>query len=349
MNEFCLAGRMIGVEHAPYIVAELSGNHNQSIERALKLVELAAKSQVDAIKLQTYTADTMTLDIDEGEFFIGDDSELWKGSSLYQLYTKAHTPWDWHEQIFRRCRELGIVGFSSPFDETAVDFLESLNVPAYKIASFENTDLPLIRKVAATGKPLVISTGMASLAELDETVKTARNAGCRNLVLLKCTTSYPADPKDSNLKTIPHLKDAFGVQVGLSDHTLGIGAAVASVGLGATFIEKHFTTSRAEGGVDSAFSMEPDEMAQLVIECRRAWQSLGQVHYGQTEVEKSTAQYRRSLYVTQDMKAGDTLSPENLRVIRPGLGLPPKFYDVMLGKQVKCDVRRGTALNWDML
>lgn len=349
MHPITIGPQKIGVEHPPFMVAEMSGNHNQSLDRALEIIEAAAKSGAHAVKLQTYTADTMTLDIAEGDFFIDDSKSLWHGYSLYELYEKAHTPWAWHEPMMQRCQELGIICFSTPFDATAVDFLEELNVPCYKIASFENTDLPLIRKVASTGKPMIISTGMATVAELDETVRTAREAGCRDLILLKCTSTYPATPKNTNLRTIPHLRDLFDVQVGLSDHTMGIGAAVASVALGATFIEKHFTLRRADGGVDSAFSMEPEEMAQLVVESERAWKALGHVQYGSSVAEKSSTIFRRSLYVTQDMKAGEYLTKQTLRAVRPGSGLPPKYYELFLGKRVKQDVKAGTAVNWDIV
>jgi len=348
-NAIKIANRLIGRDHSPFIIAEMSGNHNQSLERALEIVEAAAKTGAHGLKLQTYTADTMTLDIKEGEFFINDPNSLWYGHSLYELYQQAHTPWEWHEPILKRCKELGIIGFSTPFDATAVDFLESLDVPCYKIASFENTDLPLIRKVASTGKPMIISTGMATVAELDETVRTAREAGCQDIILLKCTSTYPATPENTNLLTIPHLRELFDVQVGLSDHTMGIGAAVASVALGATVIEKHFTLRRDDGGVDAAFSMEPAEMAQLVIESERAWQALGQVYYGQTKAEKSSLAYRRSLYVVKDLKVGDVLAPDNLKTIRPGLGLPPKYYKVLLGQAVQRDLKRGTPITWDCL
>ena len=344
-----IAHRNVGRAHPPFVIAEMSGNHNQSLERALEIVEAAAKSGAHALKLQTYTPDTMTLDLDEREFHIGDPNSLWAGTSLYKLYGEAHTPWDWHKPIFERARALGIIAFSTPFDASAIEFLESLDVPCYKIASFENTDLPLIRRVAATGKPLIISTGMASAAELDETVRAAREAGCRDLVLLKCTSTYPATPDNTNLRTIPHLRELFGCEVGLSDHTMGIGASVASVALGATVIEKHFTLRRADGGVDSAFSMEPAEMASLVVETERAWQALGGVNYGPTEAEKKSLQFRRSLYIVRDLKAGETLTRENLRAIRPGLGLPPKYFDEVLGKRVRRDVKRGTALAWELL
>ncbi|MBP0005269.1 MAG: pseudaminic acid synthase [Cyanobacteria bacterium SBC] len=344
-----IKNREIGNGYTPFIIAEMSGNHNQSLERALTIVEAAAKAGAHALKLQTYTADTMTLNLEGGEFFIDDPNSLWHGQSLHKLYQQAYTPWEWHEPIFQKCRELGLIAFSTPFDATAVDFLESLNVPCYKIASFENTDIPLIRKVASTGKPMIISTGMATVAELDETVRAARKSGCRDLILLKCTSTYPATPENSNLLTIPHLRELFDIQVGLSDHTMGVGAAVASVALGATVIEKHFTLSRADGGVDSSFSMEPDEMHQLVIESERAWQALGKVQYGSTKAEEASRTFRRSLYIVKDMKAGDVFTPENLRAIRPGLGLSPKFYDLVIGKTIKREAKQGTPLSWDIL
>ncbi|QAS52152.1 pseudaminic acid synthase [Halobacillus litoralis] len=341
--------KQIGADHPPFIIAEMSGNHNQSLERALEIVEQAAASGAHALKIQTYTADTMTLDHKGKDFQIKDSESLWNGKSLYQLYQEAYTPWDWHEKIFKRSRELGMIAFSTPFDETAVDFLESLNVPLYKIASFENTDLPLIRKVAATGKPVIISTGMATVGEIEEMVEAAEGAGCKDLVLLKCTSSYPASPANSNISTIPHLKDLFNCQVGLSDHTLGTGVAVASVALGATVIEKHFTLKREDGGVDAKFSLEPTEMKSLVEETQRAWQALGKVSYGPTASEKASGKYRRSLYITEDLKAGEYLTKENLRAIRPGFGLPPHYYDVLLGKRVNADVRRGTPMSWDFI
>src|SRR5688572_30818573 len=339
----------LGTSTPPFVIAEMSGNHNQSLERALAIVDAAARSGAHALKIQTYTADTMTLDIDEGEFHIADSPNLWAGRSLYDLYGEAYTPWDWHHPIFERARALGLVAFSTPFDASAVDFLESLDVPCYKIASFENTDLPLIRRVAATGKPLIISTGMATVAELDETVRAARAEGCRDLVLLKCTSTYPATAADTNLLTISHLRDLFGCAVGISDHTMGIGVSVASVALGASVIEKHFTLARAEGGVDSAFSMEPEEMSQLVAETHRTWEALGHIAYGPTAAEQKSLQYRRSLYVVDDLRAGDVLSADNVRAIRPGLGLPPKFFDDVMGRPVNRDVRRGTALTWALL
>ena len=341
--------RQIGLGHAPFIIAEMSGNHNQSLELALEIVEAVAQSGAHALKIQTYTPDTMTLDLDEREFHISDPNSLWAGTSLYKLYSEAYTPWEWHKPIFERARELGIICFSTPFDATSVDFLETLNVPCYKIASFENTDLPLIRRVAATGKPMIISTGMATVAELDETVLAARNAGCKDLILLKCTSTYPSTAENSNLVTIPHLRDLFACEVGLSDHTMGVGVSVASVAFGATVIEKHFTLNRTDGGVDSAFSMEPAEMAQLVAETERAWKALGQVSYGPTEAEKKSLMYRRSLYVVQDMKAGDVLTNENLHAIRPGMGLPPKYYDILIGRTVNRNLQKGTAVTWEVI
>lgn len=333
----------------PFVIAEMSGNHNQSLDRALEIVEAAATAGAHALKLQTYTADTMTLAINEGEFFISDEQSLWKGNSLHGLYELAHTPWEWHAPLMRRARELGILCFSTPFDETAVDFLEDLDVPAYKIASFENVHLPLIRKVAATGKPVIVSTGMATLAELDDAVRAAREAGCSNLILLKCTSTYPATAEDSNLLTIPHLRAMFGCEVGLSDHTMGIGASVAAVALGATVIERHFTLSRADGGVDSAFSLEPDEMRALVIETERAWQSLGAVTYGVAAAERPSLIFRRSIYVARDLKADEVLTSENMRCVRPGMGLPPKYYDLLLGRRVNQDVKKGTPMTWGLI
>lgn len=349
MNEqIRIADRLIGPDHAPLVIAEMSGNHNQSLDRALEIVEAVAKSGAHALKIQTYTPDTMTIDLDEREFHINDFSSLWAGTSLYKLYGEAYTPWEWHKPIFDRARELDLIPFSTPFDDTSVDFLESLDVPCYKIASFENTDLPLIRRVAGTGKPLIISTGMATVAELDETVRAARGAGCKDLILLKCTSTYPATASNTNILTIPHMRELFGCEVGLSDHTMGVGVSVASVALGATVIEKHFTLSRADGGVDSTFSMEPAEMTQLVLETECAWQALGQVSYGPTEAEKRSIQFRRSLYVVEALKAGDVLTRENVRAIRPGLGLPTKYLEQVLGKTVRRDVERGTALEWNL-
>ena len=347
--EIKIADRLISRSRTPFVIAEMSGNHNQSLERALAIVDAVAKTGAHALKMQTYTPDTMTLDLDEREFHISDPDSLWAGTSLYKLYGEAYTPWEWHKPIFDRAHELGIIPFSTPFDDTAVDFLESLDAQCYKIASFENTDLPLIRRVASTGKPLIISTGMATVAELDETVRTAREAGCKDLILLKCTSTYPATAENTNILTIPHLRELFGCEVGLSDHTMGIGVSVASVALGATVIEKHFTLNRADGGVDSTFSMEPAEMAQLVVETERAWQALGQVSYGATEKEKNSLLFRRSIYIAQDMKAGEVFTRKNLRCIRPGLGLPPKYFDILLGRKVNQDTKKGTPINWDLV
>lgn len=344
-----IANRQIGKDHPPFIIAEMSGNHNQSLDRALAIVEAAAQTGAHALKLQTYTADTMTLDLAEGEFFIDDPNSLWNGHSLYELYQQAYTPWEWHKPIFDCAHELGLIAFSTPFDETAVDFLETLDVPCYKIASFENTDIPLIRKVAATGKPMIISTGMATVAELDETVRAAREAGCQDLILLKCTSTYPATPENSHVRTIPHMRELFGCEVGLSDHTMGVGAAVAALTLGATVIEKHFTLRRADGGVDSTFSLEPEEMAALVTETERAWQALGAVRYGASEVEQASVQFRRSLYVVRDLRAGDVLTRENVRAIRPGLGLSPRYLEQVVGMRISQDVKHGTALSWGLL
>ena len=344
-----IAGRRIGLGESPFIIAEMSGNHNQSLDRALEIVDAAAKAGAHGLKIQTYTPDTMTIDLDEREFHISDSKSLWAGTSLYKLYGEAYTPWEWHQPIFDRARALGMIPFSSPFDETAVDFLESLNVSCYKIASFENTDVQLIRRVAATGKPLIMSTGMATAAELDESVRAAREAGCRDLILLKCTSTYPATAENTNIRTIPHMRELFGCEVGLSDHTMGSGVSVASVALGATVIEKHFTLRRADGGVDSAFSIELAELTDLVEATERAWQALGSVSYGPTEAERKSLQYRRSLYVVEAVAAGQVLTRENVRAIRPGLGLPTKYLDVLIGKRVARDVARGTALTWDLI
>ena len=341
--------RRIDRTQPPFIIAEMSGNHNQSLERALEIVEAAARAGAHALKLQTYTADTMTLPINEREFFINDEKSLWRGKSLHDLYKIAYTPWDWHEPIMERAADLGMICFSTPFDETAVDFLEDLDVPAYKIASFENNCLPLIKKVARTGKPMIISTGMATLSELDETVRSARSAGCNDILLLKCTSTYPATPESSNVSTIPHMRELFACEVGLSDHTMGVGAAIAAVAHGATMIEKHFTLRRSDGGVDSAFSLEPAELASLVTETERAWQSLGSVVYGPRDVEKDSVIFRRSVYISEDMSAGDILTNANLRCVRPGLGLPPRYFEMLLGRKVNQPIRRGTPMSWDLL
>lgn len=346
---FKIGNYMVGPNEAPFIIAEMSGNHNQSLGRALELVEAAANAGAHALKLQTYTAETMTLDINKSGFVIEDPKSPWAGKQLYQLYEEAHTPWDWHRPIFDRARALGMIPFSTPFDNTAVDFLETLDVDCYKIASFENTDIPLIQKVARTGKPMIISTGMASVAEIHRSVTAARKAGCENLVLLKCTSAYPASPTNSNIATIPHMRELFDCQVGLSDHTMGTGVSVASVAFGATVIEKHFTLARSDGGVDSLFSLEPDELHQLVVETERAWQAIGVVNYGATESEKQSLQFRRSLYITKDLKAGDKLTVDSVRAVRPGFGLPPEYADQVMGLTLKIDAERGTPLTWNLL
>jgi pseudaminic acid synthase len=348
-NNILIGNKKIGSNEKPFIIAEMSGNHNQSLDRAIEIVEAAAESGVHALKLQTYTADTITLNVKNKEFFINDEKSLWKGRSLYQLYEEAHTPWEWHKPIMNRASELGMLCFSTPFDDTSVDFLEELDVPAYKIASFEINHLPLIKKVAATGKPMILSTGMATIAEIHEAINAIQEAGCQNPVLLKCTSTYPASPKNSNVLTIPHMLELFGCQVGLSDHTMGIGTAVAAVAYGATVIEKHFTLHRADGGVDSAFSLEPHEMKSLVVETERAWQSLGKVTYGPTEAEKVSTVFRRSLYIAENMKKGDVLTEKNLRIVRPGLGLAPKYYEIILGRKVTRNVKKGTALSWEII
>ena len=344
-----IGSRTIGATEQPYLIAEMSGNHNQSLERALELVDAAALSGADAIKLQTYTADTMTLDVNMPGFVIADPKSLWAGRRLYELYQEAHTPWEWHLPIMERASAHNIACFSSPFDSTAVDFLQTLNVPAYKVASFELTDLALVRKVASTGKPMLMSTGMATAAEIDLAVSAARASGCTDLILLKCTSTYPATANNTNTLTIPHMRQLFGCDVGLSDHTMGCGVAVAATALGAVLIEKHFTLSRTDGGVDSSFSMEPLEFAALRLETERAWQSLGAISYGPTEAERPSLAFRRSLYVSKDLKAGEILTAENVRCIRPGHGLAPEHLQAVMGRTVNCDAPAGTPLSWDLL
>lgn len=332
-----------------FIIAEMSGNHNQSLDKALGIVEAAAKAGAQAIKLQTYTADTMTLNISEGAFFIKDKQSPWTGKSLYDLYSLAYTPWEWHAPIMERARELGLICFSTPFDKSAVDFLESLEVPAYKVASFEIVDLPLIRYIAEQGKPIILSTGMATLAEIDDAVRTIREAGNDQIALLKCTSAYPAPPEEMNLKTIPHLAGAFGVPVGLSDHTLGIATSVAAVALGACVIEKHFTLSRADPGPDSAFSLEPHEFRAMVDAVRETEKALGTVSYDVSEREMGSRAFRRSLFVAMDVEAGEKFTEENVRSIRPGYGLPPKYLSMVLGRKATENIRRGTPLSWDLI
>lgn len=339
-----IADYEIGLKHKPFIIAEMSGNHNQSLDRALKIIEIAAQCGADAIKLQTYTADTLTIDHRGGLFDIKDPNSLWSNRNLYELYQEAYTPWEWHEAMFKCAADYGIICFSTPFDDTAVDFLETINAPVYKVASFENNHHPLLKKIAQTGKPVIMSTGASDLANLAESVEVLRNNGCENLVLLKCTSNYPSSPENSNIRTIPHLRQLFNCEVGLSDHTMGIGVPCAAVTLGATVIEKHFCLSRAEGGVDSAFSLEPEELKSLVIETERAWQSLGEVQYGIQESERKSLLFKRSIYVVKDIEAGEAFTKDSIKIIRPGDGLQPKYYEGLLGKQSKKALKRGMPL-----
>lgn len=342
-----IAGRPIGPGHPPYIVAELSGNHNGRLESALALMDAMKAAGADAVKLQTYTADTITIDSDRPEFLIRGGP--WDGRRLYELYQEAHTPWEWHAALFARGRELGLPVFSSPFDFTAVEFLESLDAPAYKIASFECVDLPLIRRCAATGKPLVISTGLASLEEIGEAVTAARGAGAKDIVLLHCVSAYPAPADQYNLRRMPELAKRFGVWAGLSDHTLGSTTAVAAASLGAVLIEKHVTLARADGGPDAGFSLEPDEFAKMVRDVREAWQALGSGAFIRQAAEEPNAIFRRSLYVVADMRAGEIFTAANLRSIRPGHGLPPKHYEAILGRRATRDIARGTPVDWPLV
>lgn len=342
-----IADRCVSANHPPLVIAEMSGNHNQSLERALRIIDAAVAAGAHAIKLQTASPDGLTLDVDSPDFQITEQDSLWYGKNLYQLYKEAVTPWEWHKPIFEYCKEKGIIAFSSPFELKAVDLLESLNVPCYKIASFELIDTQLVRRVAQTGKPMIMSTGMATLSEIETAVKTARAEGNDQIILLKCTSTYPARPVNTNLLTIPHLKAAFGTQVGLSDHTMGVGVPCAAVALGATVIEKHFTLARADGGVDSAFSLEPHELKLLVEETERAWQAAGEVRYGGSDDEQASIKYRRSIYISNDIKAGQQLTDDNMRIVRPGFGLAPKYYDMLIGRRVNKDLSRGTAMSWE--
>jgi N-acetylneuraminate synthase len=349
MRDVRIGDRIIGATYAPFIIAELSGNHGQSLDVAKQMIDAAAKAGSDAIKLQTYTADSMTLDVDSNDFVIKEKDSLWHGTKLHSLYKKAATPYEWHEELFNYARSLGMIAFSSPFDEHAVDFLDQLHVPCFKIASFELTDLPLIAHTASKGKPLIMSTGMASLAEIQDAVDTAKTQGCDDIILLKCTSTYPAQADNTNLLTIPNMRDAFTCQVGLSDHTKGIGVSVASVALGATVIEKHLVLDRNAGGVDSKFSLEPKEIRALVEETQRAWMAMGQVKYGGAAAEDKSKQYRRSIYVAEDIAHGETFTSSNLRIVRPAFGLAPRHWQNVLGKQASMDLKKGTALAWEHL
>jgi pseudaminic acid synthase len=349
MEDIIIGNKKIGTSHTPFVIAEMSGNHNHSLNRAMAIVEAAAKSGAHAIKLQTYTPDTMTIKSSGGLFDIDDEKSLWKGKNLYELYQEAYTPWEWHRPIFEKAKSLGLIAFSTPFDETAVNFLEELDVTLYKIASFENTDWPLLKKIAKTGKPVIMSTGAATLSDIDESIRVLRSNGCKHIVLLKCTSTYPSSPENTNIVTIPHLKEMFNCHVGLSDHTMGIGAAIASISLGARVIEKHFTLRREDGGVDSAFSIEPDELSNLVIESQRAFLSLGHIQYEIQDVEKESLRFKRSLYVVEDVVKGEPFTNKNIRVIRPGNGLQPKYYELILGKIAKQNIKSGTALTWSLI
>lgn len=350
MKEISIANQVIGYDHPPFIIAEMSGNHNQSLERALELVKAAADVGTHALKLQTYTADTITINHRGGLFEIDDPSSLWYGKNLYELYQEAYTPWEWHKEIFDYANSLGMLAFSSPFDETAVDFLEGLEVPAYKIASFESTHHPLLKKVARTGKPVLISSGASSLDELYCSVRILRENGCKDIVILKCTSTYPATPENTNLRTIPELQKIFpDCVIGLSDHTMGTGASIAAVALGARVIEKHFTLRRSDGGVDSAFSMEPEELKVLVTETRRAFDALGEVQLDAQKTEEKSRQFRRSIYVVKDINKGERFTERNIRIIRPGDGLEPKYYENLLSLSARQDIKAGTPLNWRLI
>jgi len=346
---FKIQDTIISPDHKPFVIAEMSGNHNQSLERAFEIVDAAAEAGAHALKLQTYTADTITFNGTSDEFVIKDQNSLWKNQNLHKLYQMAYTPWEWHKPIFDRAKAHGMLGFSSPFDTTAVDFLESLDVPCYKIASFENTDHILLKKVAQTGKPVIMSTGVASIADIQESVGVLRKYGCKDLVLLKCTSTYPATPESTNLLTIPHMTALFDCQIGLSDHTMGIGAGIAAVALGARVLEKHFTLRRADGGVDSSFSLEPEELKNLVVESERAFLAMGKVNYILSEKEQKSLQYKRSLYVVEPMKSGDVFNEINVRSIRPSNGLHTRYYEEILGKTATQDIEAGTALSWKLV
>lgn len=345
--EIEIAGRRIGAAHEPFVICELSGNHNGSLERALVMLEAAAATGADAVKVQTYTPDTLTIDHDSPDFRL--EGGLWGGRTLHDLYGEAHTPFEWHGVLFERARALGVMLFSTPFDETAVDLLEALDCPAYKIASFEVTDLPLIARVARTGKPMIVSTGLADLTEIGEAVETARAGGCPGIALLHCTSAYPAPIAEADVSTVADLAERFGCVGGLSDHTPGTAAAVAAVALGASVIEKHFTLARNDGGPDAAFSLEPAEFAALVRDCKDAWRAVGRVRHDRAASERGNLSFRRSLYVVADVAAGEALTAANVRSIRPGYGLPPKHLPEVMGRKAARDLRRGERLAWDML
>jgi N-acetylneuraminate synthase len=346
-GDMTIAARRIGPGSPAYIIAEMSANHGQSYERAEAIIRAAARAGADAVKLQTYTADTLTIPCDAEPFRI--KGTLWEGRTLHDLYGEAYTPWEWQPRLAAVARQLGVHLFSTPFDATAVDFLERMDVPAHKVASFEIVDIPLLRCIAATGKPVIMSTGMASLAEIDEAVRILREGGCTQLALLKCTSAYPAPPDSMHLRTIPHLAEAFGVPAGLSDHTLGTAVPVAAVALGACIIEKHFTLSRAEGGPDAAFSLEPDEFSEMVSAVRTAEAALGQVNYTVSDKERQSRVFRRSLFVVRDMEQGEAFTPDNVRSIRPGYGLHTRYHDAVLGRRAVRDIARGTPLSWELV
>jgi pseudaminic acid synthase len=348
-TSFSVAGHTVGDGAPPFVIAEMSGNHNGRLDRALAIVDAIAESGAQAVKIQTYRADTLTIDVDGPDFRISGDHDLWSGRNLYDLYEQAHTPWEWHEPIFARARERGLVAFSTPFDLTALDLLEELDAPLYKIASAELVDLPLIAAVARTGKPMIVSTGMATLAEIDQAVGTAREAGAQDLVVLTCTSAYPADPRDAHLGSIAALRHGLGTLVGLSDHTLGVGVSVAAVALGASVIEKHVTLDRAQGGVDEAFSLTPEELATLVRECRAAYDAVSPARFGPREAEREVLRLRRSLYVVEDVREGDPVTTQNVRSIRPAGGLPPDDLELVLGRTFRQSAQRGTPLTWALL
>ncbi len=341
--------RKIGINHPPFIIAEMSGNHNGSLDRALEIVDAAAECGADAIKLQTYTADSMTIDCDKEDFKINDPNSLWNGRSLYDLYEEAHTPRDWHQKIFERAQSKGLEYFSSPFDLESIEFLENLNVCAFKIASFENNHIPLIKKASKTGKPIIISTGMSSLSDIETAIAATKEANCKDILLLKCTSSYPASPKDSNLKLIGEYAKLFCTEVGLSDHTIGIGASIAAVALGAVAIEKHFTLDKRDGGVDSKFSLDPEELRNLKKESITAWKAIGKIKFDLSESETKSMQFKRSIYVVKDIKKGEIFNENNIKIIRPGYGAHPKYFDKILGKKSNSDFEKGTPLKIENL